>query len=341
MVNWEFRDPLFLLFAFLAPLVYLLASRSGSVVRYSSLAITDQAPRSVRLRLAKLPAFLLAIAVGILAVALAGPRTPDAETRVSREGIAMMMVVDRSSSMDARDMVKEDYSVDRLTTVKDVFQQFVLGGEETAGRPDDIIGLVAFAGFADSLCPLTLDHGNLAAILSDVRIVERQDEDGTALGDGLALAVERLRRSKARSKVAILLTDGVSNAGAIDPKRAAQLAIEHNIKVYCIGAGTNGRAPYPVRDPLSGRTVLQSMSVEIDEDTLKEIAETTNGQYFRATDKDSLAQIYTEIDRLERTEITETRYLQYTEHYVTLVIAGLSLLAVSAVTNDSVFRTLP
>jgi Ca-activated chloride channel family protein len=341
MGDWEFRDSLFLLVALAAPLVYWVASRSVSAVRYSSLTITDRAPRSWRVRLSKLPAVLMAISVVFLAVGLAGPRTPDAETKVSREGIAIMMVVDRSGSMEARDLVKDDLDVNRLAVVKDVFEEFVLGGDAGDGRPDDLVGLITFAGYADSLCPLTLDHGNLVTIVKDLEIVTRNDEDGTAMGDGLALAVERLRRSKANSKVAILLTDGVNNTGAIDPEQAADLAATQNIKVYCIGAGTEGLAPVPAVDPFSGRRVLQRAFVEIDEKTLKAIADKTGGRYFRATDQEGLAEIYAEIDRLERTKISEIQYLQYTEHYVTFVVGALSLIALASLTGATVFRSLP
>lgn len=341
MNGWEFRDPLFLLVALAAPFVLWAASRSTSAVRYSSLSLTDRAPRSWRVRLSKLPAVLMAVAVVSLAVALAGPRTPDAETKVSREGIAIMMVVDRSGSMQARDLVKDDLSVDRLAVVKDVFQEFVLGGDAGRGRPDDAIGLVTFAGYADSLCPLTLDHGNLVTMVADLEIVKRRDEDGTALGDGLALAIERLRRSKAKSKVAILLTDGVNNTGSIAPDQAAELAVTQGIKVYCIGAGTEGLAPFPAIEPFTGRQVLRRTYVEIDEETLKEIANETGGRYFRATDRDGLAEIYAEIDRLERTKVTEIQYLQYTEHYVVFVVSALTLMALAAFTSATVFRSLP
>jgi len=228
---------------------------------------------------------LLALALVLLVVSMARPRTPQQETRVTREGIAIMMVVDQSSSMDARDMVEEDRSINRLDVTKDVFRDFVLGTDRTAGRgrPDDLIGIVTFARYADSLCPLTLDHGNLVNIVKDLEIVSQQDEDGTALGDGLGLAVERLRRSKAKSRIAILLTDGVVNAGVIDPLKAADLASQCDIKVYCIGVGTRGVAPTPGRD-FFGRTVLVPRPVEIDEATLRQIAEKTSGKYFRAVD---------------------------------------------------------
>lgn len=253
-----------------------------------------------------------------------------------------MMVVDLSSSMNARDLVKDDVSVNRLDVVKDVFVGFVLGDQDavTTGRPDDLIGLVTFAGYADSVCPLTLDHGNLASIVKDLQIVSVRSEDGTAIGDGLGLAVERLRRSKAKSRVAILLTDGVNNAGVIPPVKAAELASEHGIKVYCIGAGTNGIAPIPDRD-LFGRVSLARTTVTIDEETLKQVSAKTGGRYFRAVDRERLADIYAEIDNLERTEVTEIRYLRYTEHFPYFVSAGLGLLALAALLNSSVFRRLP
>jgi Ca-activated chloride channel family protein len=342
-MSWEFRDPTFLLLVLLAPLVFLAARRSVSAVRYSSLDLPERAPRSWRVRLAKLPALLTAAAVASMAVALAGPRTPDADTKVSREGIAIMMAIDQSGSMHARDLVKDDSSIDRLAVVKEVLTQFVLGGEGNAGqgRPDDLIGLVAFAGYADSLCPLTLDYGNLVSMVDELQIVRHREDDGTAIGDGLALAVERLRETKSRSKVVILLTDGVNNAGVVAPDQAAALAESQNVKVYCIGAGTDGLAPFPTIDPFTGRQTLRPTRVEIDEEALRAIAEKTGGRYFRATDEESLADIYAEIDRLERTEITEIRYLQYSEHYVPFVIAALGLVGVAAVAGGSVLRTLP
>ncbi len=342
MVEWGFRDPWLLLTVLLAPVLYaLLAYRSRAAVTYSTVALVGRAPRSVRSRLANLPALLLALALGAVGVALAGPRTPDAQTRIQREGIAIVMAVDRSGSMDARDLRPDDTSVNRLDVVKAVFRRFVLGDGEAGGRPDDMIGLVAFARYADGLCPLTLDHGNLVNIVDDLGIVTRREEDGTALGEGLGLAVERLRESPARSKVAILLTDGVNNVGDISPAQAAELAAAHHVKVYCIGAGTTGLAPYPAQDPFTGRVVLRPMQVEIDERTLEAIAAKTGGQYFRATDAASLDRIYQEIDRLERTEIEQIKYLEYHEHYGMFALAALALLAVGTLASATLFRRLP
>lgn len=350
MLEWEFRDPWLLVLMGLAPVVYFFLTRNHrAAVSYSTLTLLDRSPRTLRLRLANLPPLLLALAVAFMAVALAGPRTPQDETRVRREGIAIVMVVDRSGSMRARDMVKGDTSLDRLEVVKRIFRQFVLGDRAESpwsrgfgnGRPDDLLGLVAFARYADGLCPLTLDHGNLLNIASDLEIARERGEDGTALGEGLALAVERLRDHPARSKIVILLTDGVNNAGDITPLQAAELARASGVKVYAIGTGTQGLAPVPVLDPFTGKEFLQPARVEIDVELLKEIADQTAGRYFRATDAEGLAAIYQEIDHLERTEISEVRYLQYHERYGMFVWASLTLMGGGSVLAGSVLRRLP
>jgi Ca-activated chloride channel family protein len=339
MPDWtalELRDPVFLWVGLLAIPVYLLAARLPSSVTYSSLGLLDAAPRSLRMRLAALPALLLAVAVLALAVALAGPRTGDATSKVHREGIAIAMVVDRSGSMQARDFVEGDASASRLDVVKKVFREFV----EKPGRADDLIGLVTFARYADGACPLTGDHGNLLNILEQQEIVTERSEDGTAVGEGLALAVERLRHQEVRSKVAILLTDGVSNAGDITPLQAAELAVQHGIKVYTIGAGRTGWAPVPVHLP-GGTIALRRAYVEMDEDTLREIAERTGARYFHAADADALADVIGEIDRLERSEITEVRYLQYEPHYASFVVLALLCMAASSLLAGTWLRRLP
>ena len=340
MSGFEFRDPLFLSVGLLAPLVYWLASRLSSVVTFSSLGVFRTAPRSLRSRLLRLPAWLLVLATLALAIALAGPRTGDHTTVVKREGIALVLVVDRSGSMHARDFVRGDASIDRLEALKGVLSQFLGTDGKGKGRPDDLVGVVAFAGYADSVCPLTLDHRNLAAILDDLEIVTERNEDGTAIGEGLALAVERLREHPAKSKVVILLSDGVSNAGDITPTQAAELAAAHDIKVYTVGAGRTGYAAYPVQGR-GGRVVLKQAYVELDERTLQQIAERTDGRYFHADDIDSLEEVYAEIDRLERTEISEQRYLQYTEHYAGFVTAALLLMGSAALASQTLLRRLP
>lgn len=268
-----------------------------------------------------------------------------------------MMIVDLSSSMNAHNLVEEDRSINRLDVVKQVFLDFVLGNERegrgllavatgrgrstTSGRSDDLVGLVTFAGYADSVCPLTLDHGNLANIVKDLQLVsEHSIEDGTAVGDGLGLAIRALRRSSAKSHVAILLTDGVNNAGVIPPLKAAELAAESHVKVYCIGAGTNGVAPMPYNDAF-GRSMLVAQPVEIDEETLKQIAEKTGGKYFRAENMEAMREVYQEIDQLEKTEVTELRYLRYTEHFAPFVACGMCMAALAALLNATFFRRLP
>lgn len=336
----ELRDPVLLAFALLAPLVYLLASRLPSVVTISTLSSFDGAPRSLRSRLAKLPAFLLALATVVLSIALAGPRTGDTVTQVKKDGIAIVMAVDRSGSMNARDFVAGDASVSRLDAVKRVFHDFVEGGNVGDGRPDDLVGLVVFGTYADSVCPLTLDHTNLLAILDDVTIALEAGEGFTAIGEGLGLAVERLREHPAKSKVVILLTDGVSNAGEIDPMQAAKLAADNDIKVYTIAAGTRGMAPIPVQGN-DGREYLRRVYVDMDEETMKRIADATGGRYFHARNAEGLEEVYAEIDRLERTEITEVRYLQYREHFPLLVEAGLGLILLAALASATALRRLP
>ncbi|HBE68901.1 MAG TPA: aerotolerance regulator BatA [Planctomycetaceae bacterium] len=338
--GFEFAHPMWLLAILALPLLWWLLSRPSSVLIFSSSSLLSGHHRSWKQRLVQTPKFLSVIGIACLFIALARPRTPDADTRVSREGIAIMMVLDRSSSMNARDLVPKDRSINRLDVVQEVFVDFVLGKDGTDGRVDDLVGLIGFAGYADSICPLTLDHANLSNLASELSIVTDQNEDGTAVGDALGLAVERLRRSKAKSRVAILLTDGVSNAGVIQPLKAADLAKQFDIKVYCIGAGTNGVAPIPMQD-FTGRVVLGEMEVRIDEELLKEVASLTGGKYFRATDADSLASVYEQIATLERTEVTEQRFLMYTEHFPIWLQIGGGLLAISALTRSTLFRRLP
>ncbi|MEE9281986.1 MAG: VWA domain-containing protein [Myxococcota bacterium] len=340
MPDWELRDPLFLVACLLAPLIYLLLRSDRSAVTYSSLDVPERAPVTARARLASAPGLLLALAALLLAVALAGPRTGDATTEVVREGIAIALVVDRSGSMDARDFVEGDTGVSRLHAAKRIVRDFVAGGGALAGRPDDLIGLVAFAGYADAFCPLTLDHLNLLAILEQIEINADRREAGTAIGEGLALAVERLRRHPAASKVIILLTDGVNNAGSIEPLQAAELAAQHDIRVYAIGAGRSGLAPVPVRIG-DGRIRLQRMRVELDPETLRAIAERTDGRYFHADSAEALESVYAEIDRLERSEISEVRYLQYTEHYQGWTLAALACIGLAGVSGGTLLRRLP
>lgn len=337
----EFREPLLLLLAILAVPVYLLGRRAPGRVVFSSLALLPRRGASLRSRLAWLPDAAVALALVALVVAAAGPRVGERFSRIHREGIAIMMVVDVSGSMQALDLSTEDRERTRLEAVQDVFEAFVLGGGGLPGRRDDAIGLVRFAGYADTAAPLTLDHENLAAAARNLTIVRDRAEDGTAIGDALGLAVERLRGSAASSRIVLLLTDGVHNAGVETPGAAAELARSMGIKVYTIGAGTTGLAPVRVEDPRTGRTVLRAVSVEVDETVLADVAERTGGQFFRAGDADALADVYGEIDRLERTRISEERFRQYEELFAVPLALGLALAALGWLTRVAVFARLP
>jgi Ca-activated chloride channel family protein len=344
---FEFAHAWFLLAAFAAlPALYWSRRASGRVV-FSSLRALPAGGQTWRTRLAWLPDALHVLAVVALAIALAGPRVGDKSSRVRREGIAIMMAVDVSGSMRAQDLAGKDGATcdtegrdpTRLGEVKRQFERFVLGGPGLDGRPDDAIGLVAFARYADTRSPLTLDHPNLIAAARQLDFA-RQDEDGTAIGAGLELAVQRLADYKARSKVIVLLTDGESNVHDIDEDQAIEDAAKAGIKVYTIGAGTTGVAPI-CADRGDGRSQLMQMSVSIDETLLRKIAAKTGGQYFRATDQESLARIYKQIDKLERTSIEEERFLEYRQFYPWFVGAAMLLVSLALLLRGSILRRLP
>jgi Ca-activated chloride channel family protein len=333
-----FAEPWFLLAALAAaPAVWWSVRSSGRVV-FSSLRALPAGGETWRTRIAWLPDALIGLGIVALAIALAGPRKGDKTARVRRDGIAIMMSVDVSGSMRALDLSERNKELTRLDAVKGVFEQFVLGGASLEGRPDDAIGLVAFARYADTRSPLTLDHQNLATAARQLDFAP-QDEDGTAIGAGLELAVTRLAEFKPKEKVGrivILLTDGESNVHDIDEDTAIDDAIKAGIKVYTVGAGTNGIAP--IRVP-SGE--LMQMQVSIDETTLRKIADKTGGQYFRATDNASLAKIYKQIDALERTKIEAEQFLEYDQYYAYFVIAAMGLVVLAFALRGSVLRRLP
>ena len=331
----------FLLLILLIPLAWLLFTKSPrQAVNFSSVSTLKNLPTTWRQRLAWLPNVLTLMIVALIIVALARPRDGREQTIVQSEGIAIELIVDRSGSMQAMDFKIDGESVDRLTAIKHVAGKFVAGNEQDsespslasgdntdegatekklAGRVSDLVGLVTFAGYADAVTPPTLDHGYVLSQMNRVRIVRIRSEDGTAIGDAISLAVEKLTalsdeaENKIESKVAILLTDGSNTAGEIEPKQAAELAEKLGVRIYTIGVGTRGKAPVPVTDPFSGRRFVQMMQVDIDEETLQEIASITGGKYFRATDTESLANIYAEIDELEKTKVETQRYTDYRE----------------------------
>ena len=336
----EFREPLLLLLVVLAVPVYLLARRAPGRVLFSSLSLLPAVAIGWRARFAWVPDALLAAALLALVIALAGPRIGERTSHVQREGIAIMMVVDTSGSMSALDLSTSSRERTRLQAVQDVFERFVLGGGDLPGRPDDAIGLVSFAGYADTAAPLTLDHENLVAVARNLEITTLREENFTAIGDALGLAVERLRESPAESRIALLLTDGVNNAGVETPAAAAELARSQNVKVYTIGAGSTGIAHMRVPDARRG-TTLRAVAVEIDEETLRDVAERTGGRYFRADNADALVDVYAEIDRLERTRITEDRTRQYNELYAAPLLVALLLAALGWLARGAVFARVP
>jgi len=335
----DFAHPWFLLAALLAVPALWWARRGAGRVVFSSLRALPAGGHTWRTRIAWLPDAMVALAVVSLAIALAGPRAGDRNARIRREGIAIMMAVDISGSMRALDLSQPTRELTRLDAVKQVFEQFVLGGGKLQGRPDDAIGLVAFARYAETRSPLTLDHGNLALAARQLEFAP-ETEDGTAIGAGLELAVQRLAELPTRSRIAILLTDGESNVHEIDEETAIEDAKKAGIKVYTIGAGTTGIAPVRV-DVGGGRTELMQTQVSIDEATLRAIADQTGGQYFRATDHASLARIYAQIDKLERTTFEEERFAEYHHFYAWFVAIAMGLVVLALALRGSLLRRLP
>ena len=353
-----------LLLLLLLPVIWwrVYLRRRPNAVRFSSIESLRQLPATWRMRLRWLLPVLRTLALVVLIVAIARPRKGNEQTRIRAEGIAIGLLVDRSGSMQAMDFTIEGKRVNRLAAVHNVVRSFVLGDDSLKGRPDDLIGLIGFGSYADSKCPLTLDHAYLIDALNNMKIATTEGEGQTAIGDAIALGVEhlkaldqtrRLQHAKPiRSRILILLTDGQSNAGDIEPLKAAEIAKTYGIKIYTIGAGTRGMAPVPVVDPLGGNMGFRMMQVDIDEDTLRKIADATGGRYYRATDTDSLRQVYAEIDKLEKTETMERRYLQYRElatewtHWGRLTLPPLlllvfALLAVEVVLRYTWLRKLP
>lgn len=268
------------------------------------------------------------IALGLLIAALARPRTVDVSTKTkTTRGIDIVMAIDVSASMLAKDL-----RPNRLEALKEVAADFI------NGRPNDRIGLVEYAGEAYTKTPITSDKSIVLRSLRDIKY-NTIIESGTAIGMGLATSVNRLKDSRAKSKVIILLTDGVNNSGFIDPKIASELAVEYGIKTYTIGLGTNGMALSPVGINPNGTFRYGRQQVEIDEALLKEIADVTGGIYFRATNNDKLAEIYEEINKLEKTEVEEKKYYNYEEKYRPLVLLAGLLLFIELILRNTLFRS--
>jgi len=267
-----------------------------------------------------------ALAFSLIVIALARPQSRLKEENISTEGIDIVLTMDISGSMKARDL-----QPDRLEAAKQVAIDFV------SGRPTDRIGLVVFAGESFTQCPLTTDHAMLKKLISEMK--EGLVEDGTAIGMGLATAANRLNESEAKSKVIILVTDGENNAGFIDPLTATDIAVQYGLRVYTIGAGTIGMAPYPFQ--MGGRTIYQNVEVKIDEDLLKNIADQTGGKYFRATDNKSLKKIFNEIDTLEKSKIKIASIQRVSEEFHPFVIGAMILLLFEILLRYVFLRSIP
>lgn len=265
------------------------------------------------------------LVVTLLIFILARPQSTDNFQNVSTEGIDIVLALDISGSMLAR-----DFKPDRLEASKNVATEFI------TGRPYDRIGLVVFSGESFTQCPITTDHAVLINLMREIQ--SGMIEDGTAIGMGLANAINRIKDSEAKSKVIILLTDGINNRGEIAPATAAGIAKTFNIRVYTIGVGTEGMAPYPVQTPFGMQ--FQNMPVEIDEGILKDIAQTTGGKYFRATDNDKLVQVYAEIDKLEKSKIDVKQFSRKEEKYMFPAIIAFFLIAIELLIRNTIFRNL-
>lgn len=325
-----FAYPWVLWFLLLIPLLSLYYWRKRlkmvSELTFSSLQPFEHTPRSLRERLRHVPVILRMGALALLIIALARPQSVSSRENINTEGIDIVLVLDISGSMLA-----EDFTPNRLTAAKQVGEEFV------NGRTNDRIGLVIFAAESFTQCPLTTDYPVLLSLLKEVK--RGMIEDGTAIGLALANGVNRLKDSDAKSKVMILLTDGVNNRGEIDPITAAKVAATYGIRVYTVGVGAMGQAPYPVETPFGVQRRL--VPVEIDEKTLTAVAEMTGGKYFRATDNRKLKAIYDEIDQLERTKIEVTAYKRYTELFYNWLFAGLLVLMVEIGLSSTVLRKIP
>ena len=304
--------------------IYELRKADASI-QIGDTRVIQKQPTSLRVRLLHLPFILRVAAITLLSLALARPQLTNRWSSESTEGIDIMMALDISGTMLA-----EDLKPNRLEAAKQVASDFVLA------RPNDQIGLVVFAGESFTQCPLTIDHAVLVNLFQSVEY--GMIEDGTAIGLGLANAVNRMKDSQTKSKVVILLTDGSNNRGEIDPQTAAEIAKTFGIRVYTVGVGSYGQARVPVQTPIGTQYI--TMDSEFDETTLQRIAQTTGGQYFRATDNSSLKKIYEQIDQLEKTKLRVREYAKHTENFAPFLYAALLCLLGEIVLRYFVLRTI-
>ncbi|HLA85441.1 MAG TPA: VWA domain-containing protein [Thermoguttaceae bacterium] len=356
MLGFRFHDPWWLLLLVpLAGIVYAsFGRRRPAAVLFSDVSVLKLLPRTMAGRFKRFLPWMLYGSVALLVVAMARPQQGREDFRIRTQGIAIEMCIDRSGSMEAMDFELDGRRATRLDAVKRVFDDFVTGNGDLPGRPDDLIGLVAFGGYVDAKCPLTLDHAVLSEMLHAViipqpifdsqgRVINAtllDEETRTAIGDAVIMGVDRLKDVPAKSKIIILLSDGVCNAGVADPAAAIEAAKAYGIKIYTIGVGSNGMAPFPEIDPL-GRRVLVNQPVEFDEATMRKMAEATGGKYFNAQDTEALENVYAEIDQLEKTSTEGRLYTEYLDLYRWFLLPGLCLILTRVALVSTRFRTLP
>ncbi len=330
MYGIKFANPYFFLLFLLIPVMiafyFFYLNKKRTQIQFSGFENFDGMRPSFRQRFHYLPFVLKLLAFSLAIVALARPQSSLSGRDIKTEGIDIMMALDISSSMLA-----EDLKPNRIEAAKKVAEEFI------DSRPNDRIGLVVFGGESFTQCPLTTDHSVLKNLFAGIQ--SGILADGTAIGEGLGTAVNRIRNSRAKSKVVILLTDGVNNIGSIAPETAGEIAKTFGIRVYTIGVGTRGMAPYPVKSPFGIQ--YQNVEVQIDEPVLKKIAGETDGKYFRATNTGKLKEIYSEIDKLEKTKIDVTEFHNYTEEFYPLALGALLLLVLDILLRFTLFKKLP
>ena len=306
--------------------IYLELCGRRPHLRVSDIRYWKAGGKSVLSYLRHAPMLLRTVALSMIIIAIARPRSSSKMDKIDTEGIDIVLAMDVSTSMFAR-----DFTPDRISAAKDIAIEFI------SQRPSDRIGIVVFAGESYTQCPLTTDRATLINLMKEIQT--GLIEDGTAIGNGLATAVARMQGSDAKSRVVILLTDGVNNRGEITPQTAADIAKTYGIRVYTIGVGANGTAPYPVITPWGVQ--MQDVEVEIDEDLLKGIAETTGGRYFRATDNTKLSEIYSEINKMEKARTTIDSFPVYKELFMDFALVALICLLLEVVFNAFILKRLP
>ncbi|NIQ03975.1 MAG: VWA domain-containing protein [Nitrospinaceae bacterium] len=332
MSYFQFQNPwLFLLLVLIPLIIYAALKNRPAALHYSSLKTLKTVRRRQVDWLAAIPLILRCLAVAFLVVALARPQQGRKSTEILSAGVDIILAIDTSGSMQAQDFEKKHQPVDRLTVVKDVVSEFI------DSREYDRIGMVVFGNEAFTQCPLTLDHDILHAFVDKLQIGVAGDS--TAIGSAIGISAKRLKDLKSKSKVIILLTDGRNNAGHLTPLQAAEIADTLGIKIYTVGVGTRGKAPFASNSILGPQMTYQQ--VEMDEDTLKKIAQKTGGQYFRATDTDSLKKIYAQIDSLEKSEVKWIDHSEYKELFPAFALPALVLILSEKILTHTRLRRLP